>query len=134
MERVSDYTDRQTKVNESIRSAYAFVKYTERIKTDAPWAHESAVNRWLETITEGVDLMKEVAANVGTMELASLASRFVKVTTVMRQRVYTEMCAQGPCDRETWEFPWETQDSHEYPEDEGRDLVAPSHTRSGGAP
>jgi len=115
MDIIAEYTKQQHEINESIRSAYGFVKYTERIKDEAPWAYKIAYTRWLEKIEDGTQLMKKVVKHTDLIQLATFSSRFVSSKTEMKQRVYSEMCAQGPCDREAWEFPWEYKTSDQAP-------------------
>ena len=104
---MDNYTKQQQEINESIRSAYKCVKYTERIKEEAPWAYAEARMKWLEKIEDGIIFMKEVVKHVDMFQFATFSSHFVSSNTEMKQEIFTEMCSQGPCERETWLFPWE---------------------------
>jgi hypothetical protein len=42
------------------------------------------------------------------VDVTSFSSRLVTQNTEMKQRIYTVSCAQGPCEREEWMFPWES--------------------------
>ena len=88
-------TMNQTERNENIRRAFAFMKYTERIMSDAPWAYAHAKVQWLTAIVDGMS-SDEIDP-----------TRVVTKDTEMRHITFTEYCSQGPTLREGWIFPWE---------------------------
>ena len=94
----------QKKLNEKIRSAYGFLKYTERIKEEAPEFYKEAKIRWTHAFISGMELFLKSQLE----DQINLMKYLVAKDTVMTQSVYTEMCAQGPTEREKWLFPWET--------------------------
>lgn len=96
----------QVKCNETIRAAYSFYKYTERIKECGPDAlaiHLDAKVKWLQAILDSNTLPEEDCD----------PSRIVDFNTIMRHSTYTEHCAQGPTVREKWLFPWEEAEEAE---------------------
>jgi len=107
-----DYTKKQIAVNEAIRHAYGFLKYTEGIREHAPWAYETARTNWLEKISEGYKFMNDIASC--DVDPTSFSARLVTQSTEMKQRLYTVICAQGPCEREEWMFPWESEYKTSY--------------------
>ena len=91
----------QDEINEKIREAYGFIKYTERIKEEAPWAYAEANARWLKCIKEGINLI------ISSEDIIILSKKMVTIDTEMRHSTYTAICSQGPTEREKWLFPWE---------------------------
>lgn len=91
----------QNEINEKIRNAYGFVKYTERIKEEAPWAYAEANQKWYKYIMEGINLI------ISSKDITSLSKKMVTVDTKMKHFTYTVICSQGPTEREKWLFPWE---------------------------
>ena len=98
---------RQATVNETIRDAYAFLKYTERIKDEGEFAADifsKARAKWLTAIVEGIEIVKESQCEI---EMGQLMTRLVSKTTVMKHGTYIIHYSQGPALREKWYFPWE---------------------------
>ena len=98
------FAARQNARNEEIRAAYGFLMYTERIKDEAPWAYAEARTRWLQAIVAGLELLLESPLE----QQVNLTKHLVTKDTTMRQTTYTQLCAQGPVEREGWAFPWES--------------------------
>lgn len=91
----------QIVINEEIRDAYSFMKQTERIQSEAPWAYSEAKLKWFNKVIEGLNLV------TSNEDILGIYDKMVTIDTQMKHTTYKAICSQGPTIREKYLFPWE---------------------------
>ena len=76
------------------------MKYTKRIKIEAPWAYNEASIKWYRKISEGLNLVKY------SKEIKKLSEKMVTINTEMKCFDIEVNCYQGTTIREKYLFPW----------------------------